>query len=126
MNEKIKKAAEVIDKWLNWTKIASGIENKMLRYVVGAIEMIDSLLIRSVLNLIIQKIPEQFLPVVEKYLDAIIAEDLDQVAITTGDFVNVIVDIPFLEEEQEAEVLHAIFLAIVKMIPRIFEKKDAA
>jgi hypothetical protein len=119
MKEKIKIVSEKFDKLLNWSKMAQGINNKLLKFVVNSLEMVDGTLIKLALTMSIERLNPQWQSIVEVYLDAVIADDYDLVATNTANIVNALVDVPIMDEEQEFAVLNAVLVALVRLIPTV-------
>ena len=123
MEEKIKLVAEKIDSALKFSKISQSIENKWLRIVVNALEMVDGTIAKAGLSMMINKIKPQYHPIVEIYLDCIINDDYEGVALNTANVLNALVDIPGVEEDREFAIFHAALLAILDLLPNMMKSE---
>jgi hypothetical protein len=119
LKSKIKLAAEKIDKFVDFGKIASKITNKPIRFLVGAIELVDGTIFRVSLTEVIGKIPEEAHPVVDAWLDAFIQEDYLLLVDSTGAFLAELDMLKWVEEEKEKEIYVALLTMLVKLIPKL-------
>lgn len=128
MNEeltlKIKKAAEKIDKIVDFGKLASKINSRPVRFVVAGFELVDGYVFKVALTEVVELIPEQAYPVVESWLDAFIEGDYMLLVNNTSGFLAALNLIPLVDENDERNVYIALLTALVRLIPNI--QKPAA
>lgn len=118
LSKKIKLASEKLDKIVDFHKIASKIDNKWIRFIVGAFEVADYQIFKVALTEVIDLLPESSYPVVEAWLDAFIAEDYLLLVNASGEFLAQLDLLKFLEYEKEKAVYVAILTFMVKLIPQ--------
>lgn len=122
MEEKIKKASEIIDEMIDFGKLASGIKNPILKGVVASLDLVDGTLIRVGLTEGISKVPDSKKWIIEGYLDALIAGRWDYVVDNTSIVVNTFVDIPGATEQEELDLFHSILVVMFALIKKKLEK----
>lgn len=129
MNEllraKVKKAAEKLDKIVDFARIASRIRNKPVRFVVSSFELVDGYVFKVALNEAIELIPEEAHGVIEAWLDAFIAGDWLLLVNSTGEFLGQLNLIPFIKDEDEKNVYVALLTALVRLIPQVTFPNEA-
>lgn len=125
LNKKIKMAAEKVDTLVNFTKIASKIDNKFVRIVVGSFELVDGFVFKTALTQAVELIPEKAHPVVEGFLDAFVSEDYLQLVDRTGAFLTELNLIPVVATEDQRNVYIALLTAIVRLIPQMSQPEAA-
>lgn len=126
MKTKIKLVSEKIDQWLNWSAMSKGIDNRFLRIAVGAIELVDGTIINLGLNFVDDKIPEEYRPMWEKFIDGVIAEDIECIIQTSSEVAASLIKIEVVKEEDQVKIIHALLGMIINLLPTIFQKKNAA
>ena len=119
LQEKIKVAAEKIDKIVNFTKIATKVKNKPVRVVVASFELVDGYVFKVALTEVIKLIPEEGHKVVEAWLDAFIAGDWLLLVNSTGAFMGQLNLIPFIDDDDETNMYVALLTALVRLIPQV-------
>lgn len=119
LKAKIRKAAEKIDKIVDFSKIASKISNKPVRFVVSSFELVDGYVFRVALTEVVGLIPEKAHPVVEAWLDAFIEGDYLLLVDKTGGFLAELNLIPLVEAGDEKNMYVAILTALVRLIPQV-------
>lgn len=123
MNEllraKVKKAAEKLDKIVDFARIASRISNKPVRFVVSSFELVDGYVFKVALTEAIELIPDKAHGVVEAWLDAFIAGDWLLLVNSTGAFLSELNLIPFIDNDDEKNVYIALLTALVRLIPQV-------
>ena len=123
MNEllraKVKKAAEKLDKIVDFARIASRISNKPVRFVVSSFEFVDGYVFKVALTEAIELIPDKAHGVVEAWLDAFIAGDWLLLVNSTGAFLSELNLIPFIDNDDEKNVYIALLTALVRLIPQV-------
>lgn len=119
LQEKIKVAAEKIDKIVNFTKIAAKVKNKPVRVVVASFELVDGYVFKVALTEVIKLIPEEGHKVVEAWLDAFIAGDWLLLVNSTGAFMGQLNLIPFIDDDDETNMYVALLTALVRLIPQV-------
>lgn len=119
LQEKIKVAAEKIDKIVNFTKIAAKVKNKPVRVVVASFELVDGYVFKVALTEVIKLIPEEGHKVVEAWLDAFIAGDRLLLVNSTGAFMGQLNLIPFIDDDDETNMYVALLTALVRLIPQV-------
>jgi hypothetical protein len=129
MNEllraKVKKAAEKLDKIVDFARIASRISNKPVRFVVSSFELVDGYVFKVALTEAIELIPEEAHGVIEAWLDAFIAGDWLLLVNSTGEFLGQLNLIPFIKDEDEKNVYVALLTALVRLIPQVTFPNEA-
>lgn len=118
LKNKIAVASEVIDKIVDFTKIASKIQNKPVKLVVSMFEVVDGYVFKTALTEVVNYVPEKFHPVVGAYLDAFIAKDYLLVVDKTAEMLTALNLIPLVEADDEKRVYTAILIALVRLIPQ--------
>lgn len=122
MEEKIKKVAVIIDDKIDFVDISKKIKNVVVKGVVGSIEMFDGKIFEVGLNELIDLVPEDKKWIVEKYLDAILANNWLAVSDTTADVINVFVDVPGASEEQEKTAYASVLVLMMMFIKNKVKK----
>lgn len=112
-------ASEKLDKIVNFSRIAEKINNKAVRFIVSAFEIVDYQIFKVSLTEIIELIPEEAHGVVESWLDAFIAEDYFLLVDSTGGFLAQLDLIKIVDNEDEKAVYVAILSALVRLIPKM-------
>lgn len=125
LKAKIRKAAEKIDKIVDFSKIASKISNKPVRFVVSSFELVDGYVFRVALTEVVGLIPEKAHPVVEAWIDAFLEGDYLLLVDKTGGFLAELNLIPLIEKDDVKNVYIAILTALVRLIPQV-SLSDAA
>lgn len=129
MNEllraKVKKAAEKLDKIVDFARIASRISNKPVRFVVSSFELVDGYVFKVALTEAIELIPDKAHGVVEAWLDAFIAGDWLLLVNSTGAFLSELNLIPFIDNDDEKNVYIALLTALVRLIPQVTFPNEA-
>jgi len=126
MKEKINKVGNIIDDLVDFPKLAKNMKSKILKVAFGSIEMFDGWAFKTALTELIDLVPDKFHPMVEAYLDAVIAKDYVTVKETTADVLNILIDIPKMDEQEEKAVYVAVLSAIMSVVPMLLKKEQAA
>lgn len=114
----IANASEVIDKIVDFTKIAAKINSKPVKLVVSMFEVVDGYVFKTALTEVVERIPEQYHPMVNAYLQAFIAKDYLLVVDKTADMLTSLNLIPLVDADDEDRVYTAILIALVRLIPQ--------
>lgn len=122
MEEKIKKASEILDEMIDFGEISKGIKNVILKGIVASLDLVDGTLIRVGLTEGINKIPAEKQWIIEGYLDALIAQDWSFVVDNTSIVINTFVDIPGSTEQEESDLFHSILVVIFNLVKKRLEK----
>ena len=126
LKEKIKLVANILDELVDFGKIAKGIKNVILKTLMASIEAFDGMLFNLLLSAVIDKIPEKELPLIEAYLDAIIARDYNLAVKGSAEFINTILNIPGSTEDEELQAIQGNLVLMVNFAKHKFQKKIAA
>nr|WP_320022076.1 hypothetical protein [uncultured Draconibacterium sp.] len=116
MKEKIKQVAEIIDERVDFREMSKPIKNVFVKGLVASVELFDGTVIEFGLNELIDLVPDDKKWIVEKYLDAVIAKDWIAVADTTGDVINVFVDVPGATEDEEKKAFASALVLIFMFV----------
>lgn len=116
MDDKIKQVAKIFDDKVDFVEYSKKIKNVIFKGAVASIEMFDGKLFEIALNELIGLVPDNKKWIVEKYLDAVIANDWIIVTDTTADVINVFVDVPGATEEQEKDAYAGILVLMLMFI----------
>lgn len=120
---KIEKAAQIFDDKIDFVHVSKGIKNVIVKGVIASVEMFDGTLFKIALTELIDLVPEDKKWIVEKYLDAIIANNWLVVTDTTADVINVFVDVPGANEEQEKTAYASVLVLMVMFFKYKIAKK---
>jgi hypothetical protein len=120
---KIEEVAKIIDDKIDFVDISKGIKNVIVKGVVASVEMFDGTIFEMGLKELIDLVPENKKWIVEKYLDAVIANNWLAVKDTTADVINVFVDIPGANEDEEKEAYASMLVLMFMFIKSKISKK---
>lgn len=124
MDTKISQVSKIIDDELDFVQISkSKVKNIAVKGLVASIEMFDGSLIEMALTELFSIVPEDKKWIVDKYLDAIIAKNWMVVVDTTTDVLNVFLDVPGADEEEERTALAGVMVLIFKFLKNKASKK---
>ncbi len=113
---KIEKVAQIIDERIDFVDVSKSIKNVIGKGFVASIEMFDGTIFKLGLTELISLVPDNKKWIVEEYLDAIIANNWLAVTDTTADVINVFVDIPGANEEQEKTAYASVLVLMLMFI----------
>lgn len=94
---------------------------------LGVLEIIDGVFFTQALKFVDNnygdKLPDAYKEVAGKFVIDLVAEDWAAVADDAVDLVDMLVDVPFVEGEAEAELIHTIVVTALDLIIGIAAKK---
>ena len=119
MEELIKEVAKKADDQLDFKKIIGGM-------VGQGIEWFDKKIIEGALNYLVAKVPVEYEEDLEILFESYVDEDYEALGQVFTNRLNYIINIPGLDEEDEAILLDAIADAVIKLIQRKIKKAKLA
>lgn len=106
-----------IDLLLDFTKIKG----------LGVLEVVDGLFFVQAIKFVDNKwgasLPEQYKETAGKLVIDLVAEDWKAVAEDAADLLDIIIDVPFVEDEAEAQLIHGIATMVLELISGLAAKK---
>lgn len=114
-----KKASKGADKLIRFDESKS----RVLRFVEAFDDDLFYLGFNISFNKLGDKIPEKFRTDVIEFLECLANEDIDGMVTNIGDIINIILDIPYLDEELEENLIMGVLVATLKKLRSL--KKDS-